>query len=251
MSTFRTALRDLGAAQKSNKGAPAYSRFVNRKLGRVFAAAAFTLGRTPNQVTAVSGLFSFAGIALIALVPPGWAMAVAVSLCLVIGYALDAADGQLARLRGGGSKSGEWLDHMIDSLKISSLHAAVLISYFRFLEPEQDWRLLVPLGWSVVAAVMFFAMILNDQLRRQAGTAPAPGVKASALKSLLVIPTDYGVLCVAFLLLGAPSVFEVVYGLMFAGNALFLAAALVKWYREVAALDAPRVPAPASAEVNA
>ncbi|MDX6738506.1 CDP-alcohol phosphatidyltransferase family protein [Actinocorallia sp. A-T 12471] len=237
MSVFRTALRDLAGAQKTAKGAPAYSRFVNRPLGRVFAAAAFTLGRTPNQVTAVSGLFSFAGIAIIALVEPSWPSAVAVSLCLVLGYALDAADGQLARLRGGGSKSGEWLDHMIDAAKISSLHAAVLVCYFRFVQPEQDWRLLVPLGWGIVAAVMFFAMILNDQLRRAAGTAPTASAAASPLRALLVIPTDYGLLCVAFLLLGAPVVFEAVYGALFAGNALFLAAALVKWYREIAALD--------------
>ncbi|MEO5877982.1 MAG: CDP-alcohol phosphatidyltransferase family protein [Streptosporangiaceae bacterium] len=247
MSVFSTALRDLASAQKSSKGAPAYSRYVNRKLGRVLAASAFALGRTPHQVTALSGTFSFAGIALIALVRPGWAMAVGVCLCLVLGYALDAADGQLARLRGGGSKSGEWLDHIVDSAKISSLHAAVLVSYFRFFEPEQSWRLLIPLGFGVVAAVLFFAMILNDQLRRAhqaaSGLPPAPPAPASALRSLLVIPTDYGFLCVAFLLLGAPKIFEPVYGFFFAANALFLLAALVKWFKDISALDRPLVAA--------
>ena len=56
--SYGEALRDLQAAQKSSKGAPAYSRFVNRPLGRRFAAAAYRLGATPNVVTAVSACFS-------------------------------------------------------------------------------------------------------------------------------------------------------------------------------------------------
>lgn len=241
MSTFGTALGDLSRAQKSNKGAPAYSRFVNRKLGRVFAAAAYTVGMTPNQVTAVSAVFTFTGIALIALVSPGALMAIGVCLALVVGYALDAADGQLARLRGGGSKSGEWLDHIVDSIKISSLHAAVLISYYRFFDLGHAGWLLIPVGFEVVAAVMFFGMILNDQLRRvhqaTTGIPPAEPARPSTIRSLLVIPTDYGLLCVAFLLLAAPKVFTVAYALLFAGNLLFLLAALVKWFRDIAALD--------------
>jgi hypothetical protein len=62
-----------------------------------------------------------------------------------------------------------------------------------------------------------------------------------------VIPTDYGLLCVAFLLLGFKDVFLPLYTLLFAGNALFLLAASVKWFREVAALDVRPEPAAASA----
>src|SRR5690606_41281534 len=84
----------LRYAQKSTKGAPAYSRFVNRKAGRVLAAAAYRIGATPNQVTAVSALFTYAGIAVIALVPPAPPVGILVTALLVVGYALDAADGQ-------------------------------------------------------------------------------------------------------------------------------------------------------------
>lgn len=230
----------LGRVQKSAKGAPAYSRFVNRRLGRLLAAVAYHRGLTPNGVTALSAACSFVGIAVIALVRPSWPVGVAVALLLVLGYALDAADGQLARLRGGGSMSGEWLDHMIDATKISSLHLAVLIAAYRFFDlPATGW-LLVPMGFAVVGAVAFFAMILNDQLRRQAGAAPAPGGKASALKALLVVPTDYGLLCVAFVLLGAPLVFFAVYTVLFVGSAGYLLLAVRKWFHYMRSLDIGR-----------
>ncbi|MBX6768113.1 MAG: CDP-alcohol phosphatidyltransferase family protein [Actinomadura rubrobrunea] len=244
---FRAALHRLASKQKSAKGAPAYSRFVNRKLGRVLAALSYVLGLTPNQVTVISACFTFTGIALIALVEPAPWLGAAVCLALVVGYAFDSADGQLARLRGGGSASGEYLDHMVDAAKISSLHSAVLVSWYRFHDLDDPAWLLVPLGFTIVAAVMFFGMILKDLLARARRTGPAPAPAApSTLRSLLVVPTDYGLLCVAFLLLGFPRVFEPVYALLFAGNALFLLAASVKWFREVAGLDAAP-PAGASA----
>lgn len=244
---FGEALARLASKQKTAKGAPAYSRFVNRKLGRVLAAASYVAGLTPNQVTGISACFTFAGIALIALVDPAPWLGFAVCLALVAGYAFDAADGQLARLRGGGSKSGEYLDHMVDSLKISALHGAVLVSFYRFFDLDRAAYLLIPLGFTVVAAVMFFGMILKDLLaraHRAATGAPAPpAVSPSPLRSLLVVPTDYGLLCVAFVLLGWPGAFLPVYGLIFAGNLLFLPAASVKWFREVGALDGPATPA--------
>jgi phosphatidylglycerophosphate synthase len=241
---YGESLRALRFAQKTAKGAPAYSRFVNRRFGRYLAAAAHQLHLTPNAVTALSGLCSFAAIAALAVFPPSFALAAVVTAGLVLGYALDSADGQLARLRGGGSLSGEWLDHMIDAAKLSSLHLAVLISAYRFIDlPSAAW-LLVPIGFTVVAAVSFFGMILNDQLRRASGlpsgqqaiTSPSP----SLIRSLLVIPTDYGVLCLIFVLLGWPTVFFASYTVLFAGSAGFLLLAAIKWFRDMRGLDAPR-----------
>ena len=65
------------------------------------------------MVTVVSACFTFAGIVLLAVVPPTAINGLVVAL-MVLGDALDSADGQLARLRGGGSTVGEWLDHVID-----------------------------------------------------------------------------------------------------------------------------------------
>jgi phosphatidylglycerophosphate synthase len=246
--SYRESLHSLKSRQKSGKGAPAYSRFVNRRLGRYLAAAAYEVGLTPNAVTALSALCSFAAIALLAVLPPSIPLAIAVTVGLVLGYALDSADGQLARLRGGGSRSGEWLDHMVDAAKISSLHLAVLIFLYRSNELPNDAWLLVPIGFTVVAAVSFFGMILNDQLRRVSGLASGqdatadPGRAASTIRSLLVIPTDYGVLCLIFLLLGWPIAFLAAYTVMFAGSAGYLLLACVKWFRDMRALDSTATP---------
>jgi len=233
--TFRSSLNALQHAQKTSKGAPAYSRLVNRPLGRVFAAMAHILNATPNQVTCLSAAFTFSGIALIALVEASPAISINVALLLVVGYALDAADGQLARLRGGGSVSGEWLDHVVDAIKIACLHTAVLVNWYRF-EDASDRRLLIPIAFQIVASIMFFVIILNDQIRRaQRGDTKmilqGEG-SSSTLYSLAVMPTDYGLLCVMFALMPWTG-FVWVYGLLLAANAGFMVLALAKWYREM------------------
>jgi phosphatidylglycerophosphate synthase len=239
---FSASYRQLKDAQKSTPGAPAYSLYVNRPLGRVLAAAAHQLRLTPNQVTYLSALCSLVGIVVLAVLPPTWLTGVGVCVALVLGYALDSADGQLARLRGGGSAVGEWLDHMIDSAKVSSLHLAVLVSFFRHNSLGSTAWLLVPLGFTVVSAVHFFGMILVDQLvriaRARTGAPPPPRVPASPVRTLLKIPTDYGVLCLIFLVLGAPVVFFGAYSVLALGSAGYLVLVLRKWRGDVAALDA-------------
>ncbi|WP_405065748.1 CDP-alcohol phosphatidyltransferase family protein [Kribbella sp. NBC_01510] len=239
MTSLRETVGQLSRAQKPSAGTPAYSRFVNRRIGRVFAAAAFLGHRTPNQVSLASGFCSLIGIILIALVRPSLPLALAVTALLVLGYGLDSADGQLARLRGGGSPLGEWLDHMIDSIKIVLLHSAVLISFYRFDAFSNELVLLVPLAYVCMSSVLFFGLILIDQLRRRHGGAQQPNQRGdSVLKSLLIAPTDYGILCLVFLAFGTPSLFVVLYGALLAANLLFLAAAFAKWYREMAVLGA-------------
>ncbi|MGY1854934.1 CDP-alcohol phosphatidyltransferase family protein [Modestobacter sp. SYSU DS0290] len=237
--TLRETLHRLGSAQKGAKGAPAYSRFVNRKLGRLLAALAFHARLTPNAVTGISALFTFSGIAALALLPPSGWMGLLVSSCLAVGYAFDSADGQLARLRGGGSPAGEWLDHMVDALKTSSLHLAVLIGWYRFEWFERGPLLLLPLAFCVVAAVFFFGIMLNEALRAQHGVttrAQPTGERASVLRSLVVLPTDYGSLCWVFLLAGAGPFFLAGYAVLFLAMTGYLAAASVRWFREMSRL---------------
>ncbi|MFW3170540.1 CDP-alcohol phosphatidyltransferase family protein [Geodermatophilus sp. CPCC 206100] len=233
------ALRRLGSAQKGAQGAPAYSRFVNRRLGRLVAALAAPTRLTPNAVTGISAAFTATGIAVLALARPGWLTGIAVSACLAVGYAFDSADGQLARLRGGGSPAGEWLDHMVDAAKTSSLHLAVLVSLYRAGTVDGP-LLLVPLGFCVVAAVLFFGTMLNEALRERHGAvtrAQRTAERPSVLRSLLVVPTDYGLLCWVFVLLGAPAVFFPAYSLLFVATAGYLALACVKWFGEIGRLS--------------
>lgn len=244
-NTYWQIVTQLASAQKSAApGAPAYSLLINRRLGRLLAAGAFKLGLTPNIVTIISALVTFSGIAVLAAGNPTWATGVVICLLLVLGYALDSADGQLARLRGGGSLSGEWLDHVVDSIKISCLHLAVLIIAYRHFDwLEASW-LLVPIAFSAVAAVSFFAMILNDHLKEintlKTGL-QKQAAQGNSLRSLILIPTDYGFLCLAFVLIGAPKIFVALYSLLFLANLGHLILALGKWFRDMKKLDALRM----------
>lgn len=250
---FGSSLALLRNAQKSSKGAPPYSLFVNRPLGRIFAAAAHQLGMTPNQVTYVSAACTLAGLLVLGLGPAGWGSGVIVAALLVLGYAFDSADGQLARLRGGGSLLGEWLDHMIDSAKVASLHLVVLIAFYRHFDLRPGW-LLVPLAFAVVSAVHFFGMILVDLLgrarRAEAGVPAPPKESAELAKTLLKLPTDYGIMCVVFLLLGAHDLFFGIYTFLALATAGYTLLVVRKWRRDVVALDALAVPKPAASPVN-
>jgi hypothetical protein len=99
--------------------------------------------------------------------------------------------------------------------------------------------LLVPLGYSVVDVVLFFGTMLNEALRAQHGAptrAQRSAVRPSVWRSLLVLPTDYGLLCCVFLLFGAPALFFPVYTALFAAMAGFLVLASIKWFREMGRL---------------
>lgn len=244
---FGEAFTRLRTAQKNSKGAPVYSRFINRPLGRVFAASAYVLRGNPNQVTVVSALFTFSGIAVLATLPPTWLTGVVVSVLLILGYALDSADGQLARLLGGGTPEGEWLDHVIDSAKLATIHLAVLASLYRGLGGDSPW-LLVPLLFSAVQCVHFFGMIVTDLILREhhyrdGSTKPyraqVLGDRHSTLLTLARVPVDYGLLCLGFLLLGWLPGFLALYSVMALASTGYLLLAARRWFRQVRATGRP------------
>lgn len=240
LDEFRAAVQRLSSAQKSSRGAPAYSRYVNRPVGRVFAAIAHVLGATPTQVTLVSGLFTASGIVCLALLTPSIPSSILVSLLLVIGYALDSADGQLARLSGTSSLAGEWLDHFFDAIKAATLHVAVLICWWKHFDLPNS-ALLVPLGFGVVASVFFFGVASADLLRRihrerveRVGGAQVPDTRTTGTAySLAVLPADYGLMCVLFLISFWKVGFITVYSVVFALNLLLLIASGLRWYRSI------------------
>ncbi|WP_206337658.1 CDP-alcohol phosphatidyltransferase family protein [Streptomyces sp. WAC 06738] len=235
--TFGAALSELRNAQKTAKGVSLYSRHVNRPLGRVFAAGAYVLGLRPNHVTLLSAAFTGGGIAAVALVRPGWGLALAVYALLVVGFALDSADGQLARLRRESSAAGEWLDHVVDCAKVTAVHAAVLVSFYRFFDLSSDAWLLLPLGFQLAAVLIFCGGLLADKLKPKPapGAAPAPAPPPSRLRAVALLPVDYGVFCVVFLLLGSESAFLAGYTALAVAAALFLIAFMAKWFRELSA----------------
>lgn len=228
MTTIAAEIRALAAAQKTSAGVSLYSRYVNRPFGRVFAVLAVRAHLSPNAVSLLSAAVTAAGIAVLLAGPVAPGTGLLCAALLVVGFALDSADGQVARITGRSSPAGEWLDHVIDSGKMVAVHGAVLVAVFVRGEVDDRW-LLVPLAFILVATVMFAGGLLTRFLTPGA----APARHPNTLRAVALLPADYGILAVIFCLWGLPAVFIPVYTLLFAANALLLALLLAKWFREV------------------
>lgn len=222
---FGAAVGELRGVQKPSEGASLHSRYVDRPAGRVLAAAAHLAGLSPNQVTLISAGFSFAGIAALALLPPSWPLGLCVYAALVLGRALDSADGQLARLHEESSPAGEWLDRVVDCAVILAVHSAVLVSFHRFFELPAAVGLLLPLAFQFTAVLVFFGGLLASRLLPD-GAGPRHG-------SVALLPVDRGVFCAVFLLLGSEEVFVAGYALFFVAHAVFLAVFFLDRFREL------------------
>lgn len=227
-SRYREARSRLGGAQKSAVGVPAYLRFVNRKAGGWLASVGYGLRATPNQLTAASAVWSWAGIVVLATAKPSVAVAVGVTVALLVGFAFDSADGQLSRVRGGGGPAGEWLDHVVDVAKIASLHAAVAVSLTRYPGPLGPRWALVPLGFGIVQVTFFFAMMLRDQLGARPVRGAGPAGAGSVLRSFVLLPMDYGTQCLLFLAWAHRPTFAGLYGALFLVTTVFTVRSLGK-----------------------
>ncbi|ROS22972.1 CDP-alcohol phosphatidyltransferase family protein [Cellulomonas sp. PhB150] len=231
MTTTRELVRQLSAAQKPAAGVSYWSRWVNRPVGRLLAVGAIRAGVSANGVTALSATVTVIALALVCLVTPVWWLGVLVALLLVLGFALDSADGQVARFTGTGSAAGEWFDHVVDAGKMVAVHTAVLVGWFRFVDlPSTAW-LLVPLAYQLVSVVVYAGGTLEPLLRRRVEGAPLK--QASAARALALLPADYGVLAASFVLWGAPAVFRWGYVALGAATAVLGIALLARWFRQL------------------
>jgi phosphatidylglycerophosphate synthase len=240
---YHANVERLRRLQKQSRGTPAYSRLVNRPVARRVAAAAPVVGLSPNGATAISATLSATALTLLMVDEPSLPLGCVVAVLLALGYVLDSVDGQLARLRGGGSAAGEWLDHTVDCVKTCLFHLAVLVSFYRFPPVESDARLVVPIAFLVVDVTCFFGFMLLPALRRANGGGQggaqvgSPARPEHPARMWLLLPSDYGFFCWIFVLLAWTQVFFVAYTLLFAVNAAFLVLACAKWWRELRALD--------------
>ena len=228
---FSTAYADLARSQKSPAGVSFYSRLVNRPLGRVLAATAAALRVSPNQLTAFSGLLVVAAGAVLVTQPPGPLVGGAAALLLVLSFAVDSADGQLARLLGSGSHLGEWLDHLVDAGKAVVLHGAVLVAVLRFGQLPLAW-LAFPLLFQLVSTLVF----AGGTLRQLLGPRVELQGRAQHRSAVALLPADFGVISLVFLTYPWPLVFSVAYPVLLAANVVIGALLVAKWYRE---LEAP------------
>jgi phosphatidylglycerophosphate synthase len=235
---FAARFRALQRAQKRRKGVPLYTLCVNRPVGRAIAAAS-PAGVTPNALTAVGAVLTYGGLVWLLLGVSGPPAAL-VGLALVVGFFFDSADGQLARLRRSGSLRGEWLDHLLDSGRIALQHVATLWFLLGAGVAPAGAVVAVCSAFLVFSVLKFFGGILFDHLASVDQTKVTPQTGGSWSRSVLMLPLDYGVLCLCFLLLPWPHLFAAVYALLGLAMVLSTGAFCAAWYRRLASLDADR-----------
>jgi phosphatidylglycerophosphate synthase/glycerol-3-phosphate cytidylyltransferase-like family protein len=236
-ASVRAQHERLRTAQKPSRGVSLYSSRVNRPAGRWLAALAATLRMTPDQLTWASALVSLLGVALIAVPAPSPLTGVLAAAVLAAAFALDSADGQLARLTGGGSAAGEWLDHVVDCAVKICLHSAVLVAWYR-TGVEAGW-LLVPLLFVLASLVLFQGGTLAAKLLEARGATRTPATGAGRLSPVLLLPVDHGVISVAFLLWGFPRLFAPAYLLLALAHVAVLLALSRHWHRQLSRDGAP------------
>lgn len=235
-------LASMASAQKKRHGASLYLLWVNRPLGRLLAAIAYKRNLTPSAVTLAGGVITYAACGVIAINGESQLWAIVAAIALMIGYALDSADGQLARISGKTSLSGEFLDRCIDMGKFVLLHASIVAVLLRSDEVSGP---LVGLAGTVFLAslvVQSFASILRTELSKRK---PSDVLRSNAseyglkdrFKSVFYLGKEYGTVCVfvAFLPLSVPFFTGyVILALITLGTALLF---VVKWHGELLALD--------------
>jgi len=228
---YRAARARLRAVQKSGAGEPAYLRWVNRPLGARVAAIGYVAGATPNQVTAISGVLTLAGLVAVVVNGTNPVFAASATALLLAGFVLDSADGQLARLRGTGNPAGEWLDHVVDAVRLPLAHFAIVICLWRVGAPP--WALAMCLAFSITASVWFFAATLGGKLDTE-GTGRST---AKNWVSFAKIPYDTSALF--FLLLALPwlPVFLAGYSILFVLTVAAATVALRRKFRTLGRLS--------------
>jgi phosphatidylglycerophosphate synthase len=230
---FRDVLRQVRDAQKPGLGVPAYTRWMNRRAARPVAVLAYILHVSPNAITMVSALLSFTGLALLVGLAPRPFVGLAVAAFLAVGYVFDSADGQLARLAHRGGPSGEWLDHVVDAIRAPAIHLAVLIALHN-VPTVGSWPLAVAIAYTLLSGGQFTSQLLAEKLSGQSKPAT---VARGNLQSMVLLPTDTGVLCWLFILWGWPAVFVLAYAALFAANLVHSAVSARRKFRRLRALE--------------
>jgi phosphatidylglycerophosphate synthase len=102
----------------TNRGGGLFSEAVSQRIGALFALWAHRMGLAPTALT-LANLFiglavSIAVVATADSADPGWPIGLLALVGWQVAYALDCADGQLARVTGRTSPAGARVDVLCD-----------------------------------------------------------------------------------------------------------------------------------------
>lgn len=213
---------------RTNRGGGLYSEAISQRIGAAIAMAADRLGLSPTALTLtnlVTGLaVSVTAVALAGKVVAGAVPAWVVGLLALVGwqlaYALDCADGQLARVTGQGSPAGARVDVLCDVAAQVGLATALSATAVAQRPGTPVWLLTVFAG-SMLVNLMTSVL--------QSGASAASMVPSTSLPVRLVkLIRDYGAITLAagLVLAFAPAVMVWVIVALTVVNGGFLLASI-------------------------
>ena len=132
---------------------------------------------------------------------------------------------RLLRVTGASFPAGEWLDHVVDSIRVPSVHMATLLSFllypahysFTGSSTFNSWIIAMPMIFTALTAGHFMSQTLAEQLRNNRKTA-APRAVVPCAPSSTCTWTPAPSAGFTFLLASAPySV--IIYALLLLANA--------------------------------
>lgn len=139
------------------------SRYVHRRISRPITRLVLPWGVTPNAMTLFAALFGV-GAVLLAW-RGGYRNVLAGTALFWIQNILDGCDGEIARLKYLRSRTGEWLDQVIDDVLNIAFLAAIGVGLAR-----GGFKYAVPLTWiGVIAQAIHVAGLYAGLLLRGGG----------------------------------------------------------------------------------
>jgi len=108
---------------------------VNHTIGALIAYLLYPTRVTPNAVSVAGLVAHLIGAVMVAIAAPpvGLPWVIAVASMWQLAFALDCADGPLARARRQTSEFGAWFDQIIDVISHTAVYAALIVFVVRAL----------------------------------------------------------------------------------------------------------------------
>ncbi|MBU0581100.1 MAG: CDP-alcohol phosphatidyltransferase family protein [Candidatus Margulisbacteria bacterium] len=92
---------------------------------------------TPNQITFISFLIGMAAAYLISTAV--WKNMVVGGILVILSYVFDNVDGEIARLKGLGSKKGAFIDEILDRIKEGILFFTIALALYKQTNNYLAW----------------------------------------------------------------------------------------------------------------
>ncbi|WP_018255024.1 CDP-alcohol phosphatidyltransferase family protein [Salinispora mooreana] len=191
---------------RTNRGGGLFSEAVSQWIGAAFASGAHRFGLRPTTLSItnlVLGLITSVAVATLAEPVaagrvPAWLVGLVALVGWQVAYALDCADGQLARVTGQGSAAGARVDVLCDVAAQIALVAALSVTAVA-QSPS------IP-AWLIAAFAGSWMVNLVTSVMQVGPNATSMVTSTSLLVRLVKLIRDYGavIFVAALVLLFAP-----------------------------------------------